>query len=129
MPNRVDTTANSVPPATTRRPEVQQRNPAEDTAQREEAAGGDRVDISQEARARAQAERPTSGGPAGEARLAADTGESVQQAAETGQQGPSAVEGATAQRAEDLREQQTAEQQQTAPEPSEQQGNLVDVSG
>ncbi len=129
MPNRVDTPVNGVPPTAARRPEAQQPNSTEDTENRREAAGGDRVKISQEAQARAQAERPTAGGAAGEARLAADTGEPAAQAAETGQQGPSAVEGATAQRAEDLRDQQTAEQQQAAAEPPEQQGNLVDVTG
>ncbi|MCZ6635545.1 MAG: hypothetical protein O7G87_19255 [bacterium] len=129
MPNRIDTRLGAVRPE---RPEpAQQANgQAQEAPQREAQQANprevDRVEISQEARERVEANRPQAGGaPQGEAQVA--TPEVEADAALAGEQG--AVTGGSADRAAQLRETQQQAQQEATGGQQEQQGNLVDVVG
>ena len=119
MPNRVDANANNMRPqssgpARQANGQPQQGEQAQSETQNPNQA--DRVEISSEARARAEATRPRAGAAPQEV---PDT--------QAGQQG--VVNQATEVRAEELREgQQQARREATGPAP-EQQGNLVDVVG
>ena len=130
MPNRVDGNISGVRPEVARRPTEQQADAATqapraaDARQAANTNQTDRVEISPEAQAQSQAlATPNAGG--GTAPVATETGGVRPQEANTG----TAVAGATAQQAEQLREQQETARQQDANRPPERPGNLVDVTG
>jgi hypothetical protein len=127
MPNRIDTRLSAAGPGPPEpsgqangqaqqapQPEAQQANPRE----------VDRVEISQAARERAEANRPQAGGTP-QAEAPAEGQEVEADAALAGEQG--AVTGGSAARAAELRA--TQQQAQGEATGGEQQGNLVDVVG
>ena len=119
MPNRVD--AAGVRSAAAR-PDVQQAAQRAPEPPQEAPQQVDRVEISDQARLQAE-QRPQAGGnPRG---AAADAPSA--RPPEVGQQG--SVNGTTAQQAEQVREAQAEATQETAQQPPERQGNLVDVVG
>ena len=128
MPNRVDGNVNGTRPTAPVQAEARQANRAEQAERTDPpnaaAQQADRVDISDQARLQAEQNRPRAG--AEDTRGAAADAPSAR-APEAGGQG--AVNNVTAERAAQLREEQTADTQQTQAEPAEQQGNLVDVVG
>ncbi|MDP6777842.1 MAG: hypothetical protein QGI83_13870 [Candidatus Latescibacteria bacterium] len=129
MPNRVDANISGVRPEVARRPTEQQADAATQAPQAANAREGtspnqvDRVEISPEAQAQQALAAPNAGG--GTAPTATETGAVRPQ--EAGED--NAVAGATAQRAEQLRDQQETTRQQNAGRSPEQPGNLVDVTG
>lgn len=126
MPNLVDGNINGIRPTLAVRPEVQQNNQAEQLANRpEQAQPRDRVEISELARQRAEEARPRAA--AGDDSRAGAADRPGARPPEAGQQG--AVNGPTAQRAEQVRQQQEAAAREVAERPAERQGNLVDVVG
>ncbi len=133
MPNRVDGAAGGVRPTPAGANEVAQRPPADQTpeartAQPAETPFGDRVEISNDARDRAEAERPRVGETLNEgSRGAALNAPGAQAGAQAGEQG--SIEGVTADQADQVRTQQEAARREATREPAEQQGNLVDVVG
>lgn len=129
MPNRIDTRLSAVRPERPEparqangqaqeapQPEAQQTNPRE----------VDRVEISQEARERVEANRPQAGRAPQEG-TQAEVQEVEADAALAGEQG--AVTGGSAARAAELRETQQQAQGEATGGGQEQQGNLVDVVG
>ena len=130
MPNRVDGTVSGVHPTIARAPEREATRPEEavQRADAEEQAPdqGDRVEVSTEVRAQVQEQRTRVGEGQENPRGAALNAPGARQNA-AGEQG--AVEGATANRAQELRDQQETARQQNANRPPERQGNLVDVVG
>jgi len=122
MPNRVDGNANVARP-TVGQNEARQANRASESAQAEtQPVQRDRVEISDQARLRADQTRPSEG--------AQDTSGAAADAPsahpEAGDQG---VNQAVAQQAEQLNETREQNIQENVQEPPERQGNLVDVVG
>lgn len=126
MPNRVDGNINGLRPTLAVRPEARQNDQVEQQANRpEQTQQRDRVEISELARQRAEEARPRAG--AGDDSRAGAAERPDARPPEAGQQG--AVNGPTAQRAEQVREQREAAVRVAAESPAERQGNLVDVVG
>lgn len=130
MPNRVDANISGIRPDVARRPTEQQADAAAqapcaaDTREAANPTQTDRVEISPQAQAQSQALAAPNAG-AGTAPAATETGAVRPPEADE----DAAVTGATAQRAEQLRDQQETTRQQNADRPPERPGNLVDVTG
>ena len=120
MPNRVE---GQVPGAgqAAQRPEADRAQQAAQ-AQQPDAPDVDRVEISNAGRERVEAARPTPG--------EADRGAAADApGARPPEGGDNAVNAATAQRAEDLREEQEQNAREVANDTPAEPGNMVDVTG
>ena len=121
MPNRVDAAESRPAPAPS---DVQNRaQQASEPEPQEQAQQVDRVEISGQARLRAEEARPQ----AGENPRAAAVDAPSANPPQPGVQG--AVNGATEQQVEQLKEAQIQTTRENAQDPPERQGNLVDVVG
>ena len=126
MPNRVDASTNVSRP-TFGQNEARQANRASETAQREtQSVERDRVEISAQARLQAEQAQPRVGEANANTRGAAAEAPSARQRPEAGDQGVNQV---TAQQAEQVRETRQQVERENVQEPTERQGNLVDVVG
>jgi hypothetical protein len=122
MPNRVDANTNVARP-TFGQDEARQANRASQEARPEpQPPQTDRVEISAQARRQAEQAQPR----AGEGNASGAAAEAPSARPEAGEQG---VNQATVQQAEQLRDTREENVAQSAQEPQERQGNLVDVVG
>jgi len=129
MPNRVDANISGIRPTVARQPTERTERPEQPEPQARaqepaDAARTDRVELSADAQARVRATRPDAAG-GDEDRAASLNAPGAGEPDTTGLRG--AVTGPTQERAEQVREDQVTARQQQAPQPREQQGNLVDV--
>ena len=126
MPNRVDANANVSRP-TFGQNEARRANRASENAEQEtQTIQRDRVEISAPARLQAEKAQTRVGEANANNRSAAVDAPSARPRPEAGEQG---VNRATAQQAEQVRETRQQVERETVREPSEKQGNLIDVLG
>ncbi|MDA0712195.1 MAG: hypothetical protein O3B73_18505 [bacterium] len=122
MPTRVDSNVTVARP-TFGQADTRATNRTSESARLEgQTEQRDRVEISEQARLRAEQTQP----PTGESQTRGAAADSVSARPEAGDQG---VNQATAQQAEQLRENRQESVSENARRPNERQGNLVDIVG